>query len=82
MVRNNTIRPGRNEDLVSTPIKISSSRNVQVEGNEVSADSIHGLSLSKLTKLGVRGNHFSTVTGKPMRDPVSRSEVVDADIDL
>ena len=82
VVRNNTIRPGRNEDLVSVPIQISSSRNVQVEGNEVSADSIHGLSLKKLSKLHVLGNRFSTGAGKPLRNPLTQSEVVDATIDL
>lgn len=82
VVRNNTIRPGRSEDLVSIPIQISSSRNVQIEGNEVSADSIHGLSLKKLSKLRVRGNRFSTIAGKPLRNPLSQSEVVDAAIDL
>jgi hypothetical protein len=55
---------------------------VQIEGNEVSADSIHGLSLKKLSKLRVRGNRFSTIAGKPLRNPLSQSEVVDAAIDL
>lgn len=82
VVRNNTIRPGRNEDLTSVPIQISSSQNVQVEGNEVTAGSNYGLSLTKLSKLRVRANRFSTSAGEPMQNPVSKSAVVDADIDL
>jgi len=82
VVRNNTIRPGRNEDLTSVPIQLSSSRNVQVEGNEVTAGSNYGLSLTKLSKLRVRANRFSTSAGEPMQNPVSKSAVVDADIDL
>jgi hypothetical protein len=71
VVRNNVVKPGRNEDLVSIPIQLAFSRNVTVEGNAVSASSIHGLSLKNMGKVSVAGNEFTTASGKPMRDPVS-----------
>ena len=71
VVRNNVVKPGRNEDLVSIPIQLASSRNVTVEGNAVSASSIHGLSLKNMGKVRMTGNEFTTASGKPMRDPVS-----------
>ncbi|MGZ0654810.1 right-handed parallel beta-helix repeat-containing protein [Coraliomargarita sp. W4R53] len=71
-VRNNIIRPGRNEGDKSIPIQIDSSRKIVFERNEVSTASSHALSLKNSDKPRMRSNRFKEASGRRMHNPIKR----------